>query len=120
MAWPLNHIAATDMLAARTNTYNRKNITGHGHEAARGSSVSRPGDQVGVFPGRATKPSGKLTEAALPTCSPAQFICRCWKFLRLRGHLRWGISLGNNAKVALRPNFGSAPGPFRARGQLRR
>ena len=39
-AWSPNHIANTDLRAARVKKYNRANFTGHSHETARGSSVS--------------------------------------------------------------------------------
>ena len=40
MAWSPNHIATTDLRAARLKKYNRANIKGHGHETVLGSSVS--------------------------------------------------------------------------------
>ena len=60
---------------------------------------------VGVFSGRATKSPGKLTEAALPTWRPVQFICRGSYFLRLHGHFCRKNNLGNNAELALLANF---------------
>ena len=40
MAWSLNHIATTDLRAARMKKNNRANITGRCHDTALGSSVS--------------------------------------------------------------------------------
>ena len=40
VAWSPNHIAATDLQAARMTIYNRTDVTGHGPEATLGSGVS--------------------------------------------------------------------------------
>ena len=39
-AWPTNHVATTDLRAARMKKYNRANFTGHSHVTQLGSSVS--------------------------------------------------------------------------------
>ena len=55
-AGSLNHIATTDLRAARVRKYNRANITGHGHETALGRSVSR---SRAFYPaGRPSPPGG--------------------------------------------------------------
>ena len=40
LAWPTNHVATTDLRAARTKKYNRANFTGRSHATQLGSSVS--------------------------------------------------------------------------------
>ena len=71
---------------------------------------------MGVFSGRVTKSPRKLTEAALPTRRPAQFICCCWYFLRVNGHFRRKNKLCYRANLARRPDFWAATGPPLARG----
>ena len=97
--------------------YNRANITGPVPET--GARFERF-ELGGVFPGRATKSPGKLTDAALPTWRPAQFIFCRWYFLRVHGPLRRKNNLGDNAKVALRAGFRSATDPVLLRGHRRR
>ena len=75
---------------------------------------------VGVFPVRATRSREKITEAALPTWRPVQFIFCCRYFPRLHGHFRRKNNLGNNAEAALRAVFWFAMGSSPVCVRLRR
>ena len=114
--WSPNHIAATDLRAAGT----KKVQPGKYHKSRpRVGAWFKCFGPVGAFSGRVAKYPGKLTEAALPTWHPDQFICCCRYFLRVRGDFRRENNLGNNAKLAHRAYCWSAPDPFLMRGQLR-